>query len=72
LPPPIRRSDDSDPDRFLAQRALELRHHLAVMKDRTGNQVWRVRDEEHVVQPVVADPATVAIDEVRDLGEREE
>ncbi len=51
----------------------ELRHHLAVMQHRSGDQMRKIRDEQCVMHEVaLANLAFVAIHEKCDLGEGEE
>ena len=69
--------EDPERDREVAVPAVmalaELRHHLAVMDQRPGDQVGEEGDEEQVVGEVILlGLAAVGIDEVGDLEEGEE
>ena len=73
-------SDDEnrESDREIFQRQAiramvgELRHDVAVVQDRPGDQMREKRNEQHIVQKVtVSGDAGFAVDQVADLGERE-
>ena len=57
----------------LVRRRRELRHHLAVMDDRPGQQVREERHEQRVVVEARLGRLVAAdVDQKRDLREREE
>ena len=52
---------------------VELRHHLLVVQYGTSDQVWKVRDEQDVVdEAVFGNLAGVSVSKKRDLSEGEE
>ena len=60
------------PLRTLVRRVRELRHHLAVMQDRAGEQVREERDEKRVVgKERFLRFAPIDVDQISDLSERE-
>ena len=68
---------ESPTKRFSQRQAIramvgELRHDVAVVQDRPGDQMREKRNEQHIVQKVtVPGDAGFAVDQVADLGERE-
>ena len=70
--------EDREPDGDILQvqaigsRLLELRHHLLVMQDGAGDQMWKVGDKQPVMDRVVFRrvPA-MDVGEKRDLREGE-
>lgn len=64
---------DIAPVEDLVPQSIELRHHLLVMEDRTGEQMGEEGDEERVVEQVaLLNQTFIGIDQERNLGDGKE
>ena len=70
----VREEGDARSEVLVAEtvpRAAELRHDLAVMEDRPGDQLWVESDKQGVIEKtVLGHAAPRAIDQISDLLKR--